>query len=115
MAESTTITGTVHKMFPTEQVSDKFSKRVIVIKTPGEYPQLVPIQFTNKNIEKLDKVLTGQNAVVSYNLRGNEYKEKFYASVEGWMIKIENIQVDKGEDMSASTHNDSQDPGDLPF
>jgi hypothetical protein len=114
--EKTNISGVVHKMFPTEQLSEKFSKRVIVIKTEGEYPQLIPIQFTNKNIDKLDKITTGQFVSVGYNLRGNEYKEKFYASIEGWMIKVENKQVDMGSSSTQQSKVTSTDDGSgLPF
>ncbi len=124
MAETNTIKGIVHKIMDTQQVSDKFAKKEIVIKTEGEYPQYVPIQFTNKNIDKLDNITTGSTVVVSYNLRGNEWKDKYFVSLDGWQIKTENKSFDSGmkkedvahyeqaksESMEDTNYNDS-----LPF
>lgn len=126
MAETNTIKGVVYKIMHTQQISEKFAKKEIVIKTDGEYPQFVPIQFINKNIDKLDNITTGSIVVISYNLKGNEYKEKFYVSIDGWKIQIENQQFNssqkredvahyenemaKSENMEGANYND-----DLPF
>lgn len=114
MSETSTIKGLVHKIMDTQQISDKFAKKEIVIKTDGEYPQFVPIQFVNKNIDKLDNITTGSTVVVSYNLRGNEWKDKYFVSLDGWQIKTENHQFanEKTEDIA---HQAIQDDSDRPF
>ena len=47
MAEQT-ITGVIYKIDETQQVSEKFSKKELILKINGDYPQYIPVQFTNK-------------------------------------------------------------------
>lgn len=123
MAETTTIKGVVYKIMPIQNVSEKFQKRELILKTDGEYPQFVLIQFTQKNIDKLDSITAGSTVVVSYNLRGRLWnnpqgEEKCFTTVEGWNIKTENLQVDKGikkEDIAHEVLNSKSNEDDLPF
>lgn len=87
---TTEITGAVHKIGTTEQVSDKFKKRdlILAIDTETEYPQYIPIQATQDNCAKLDELREGDNVTVSANFRGNEYKEKFYLSLQLWKFAV---------------------------
>ena len=51
-------------IFPTDKITDRFSKRVIWIKTDEQYPQVWEVQFANQNIDLLDNVKTlGEEAV----------------------------------------------------
>jgi hypothetical protein len=100
MAETTTIKGLVYKRMPIQNVSDKLQKRELILKTDGQYPQYLLIQFVNKNIDKLDNITTGSTVVIDYNLRGRLWysptgEEKCFSTIEGWNIKTENLQVDK--------------------
>lgn len=99
MAETTTVTGIVHKVMETQQISDKFAKKEIVIKTDGDYPQYILVQFTQQKISLLDHTVTGQRVVIDYNLRGREYskdgKTSYFLSCEGWRIKTDNVTFDK--------------------
>jgi hypothetical protein len=126
MSEITTIKGLVHKINPTQQVSDKFAKKEIIIKTDGEYPQYILIQFTQKNIDKLDHITAGSTVVVSYNIRGKLWtnpqgEEKCFVTIEGWQIKTENQQStgEKKEDVKHYSQPDfgatATDSDDLPF
>lgn len=112
------ITGRVHKLFPTEQISDKFSKRVVVIETKdGEYTQTIPVEFTQKNIDKINNVSEGQEVTVAINLRGNEYKGKFYSSIQGWKIDVHGgspAQPKATTPQEEAFANDTDD-SDLPF
>lgn len=123
----TTISGVIHKMFETQKISESFSKREIVIKTDEPYPQLIPVQFTNKNIDKLSRYKEGSDVVVSYNLRGKEWQSKFFVSIDGWRIENgafgssnqaqkEEDSIAKNGDFSApQTSNNQADGDDLPF
>ncbi len=89
-----TITGTVYKIGQTNQVSDKFSKREIVINTTGEmYPQTILIQFSNDKCALLDNVKIGDNVSINYNLRGRKWSgndgiEKVFNTIDGWAIAL---------------------------
>ena len=91
MSEQTTIKGTIYKIGETETITEKFKKRELVLKTDGEYPQHVPIQFVQAKCDMLDKYSVGNTIEVNYNLRGRLYTdkagvEKCFGSVEGWKI-----------------------------
>lgn len=85
------ISGEVYKLYDQQVISQKFSKREVVIKTSdGQY---YPIQFTNKNIPKLDRTRIGDNVLVSCNITGREWidksnKEKFFLAIDGQSISV---------------------------
>ena len=70
--EKTTVTGIVHKILPEHVISEKYSKKEIVLKTEEQYTQYLLIQFTNNNINQLDNIATGQRVTITYNLKGRE-------------------------------------------
>lgn len=87
-----TIQGQIHKIFETSVVSEKFSKRDVVIKTNDQYPQLVIVQFTQDRCDMLDPYNEGQEVDLSYNLRGREWTSptgeiKYFNTIEGWKIQ----------------------------
>jgi hypothetical protein len=86
------IKGIVKQVNKTQILSDKFSKRELILKTEYEtkYPQYLVIQFTNKNVTKLDGINPGELVNVSINLRGREWEGpegvKYFNTIEGWAI-----------------------------
>ena len=82
------ITGTIHMIGATQEVSDNFKKKELVINTGGTYPQFIPIQFANTKIDLLNGFSHGQNVKVSINLKGREHNGKYYIQAEGWKIEI---------------------------
>jgi len=109
------ITGTVKAVGTTEQVSEKFKKRdlVLTIDEATEYPQFIPIQATQDNCVKLDEIRVGYNVTVSANFRGNEYKEKFYLSLQLWKFNINQTSGTPTQQAPASVEEDPDQ--DLPF
>ena len=88
-----TITGVIYKIDETQQVSEKFSKRELILKTSGDYPQYIPVQFTNKNIDKLNAINKGQEVTIHYNLNGRLWnspkgEEKCFCSLDGWKVDV---------------------------
>jgi hypothetical protein len=81
-----TITGTVHHIGQTEVISDKFSKRLLVVATEEKFNNLTPIEFTKQNIGLLDTLRIGQSVSVEINLGGREYAGKYYPSITGWKL-----------------------------
>ena len=108
------ITGIIHKVYNTRQVSDKFKLREFVIKTDETYPQSILLQLTQDKCSLLDKYKEGSSVKAHINIRGKEYKTKegeikFFNSIEAWRI----------EDSNGSTSTESNsviaDDGNLPF
>ena len=125
------VTGKVVKVFPKNQVSDKFSKRDIVIETSEDYPQLLSIQFVQDKCEVLDNIMEGENVKIGINLRGRAWtnpqgETKYFNTIQGWYIdnkdqenfdpeKFAKEEADKvfEKDIADSLAEDQQD--DLPF
>jgi Domain of unknown function (DUF3127) len=88
MNKSIEITGTVETVLDRQEFSSGFAKRVLVVNTGGEYPQMVPVEFTKAKTD----LLTG--------LR--EYQGKYYAGFQGWKLdkgEAEPSPADDGDDI----------------
>lgn len=83
------IIGTVKKLNPTEEISSTFSKQLIVvtIDESTQYPQDIPIEFTNANILKLDSAQTGDKVEIKANFRGSEFEGRNFLTLVGWYYK----------------------------
>lgn len=86
------ITGKIKFIGATQQVSDKFSKREVVVTTDEQYPQHISIEFNQDKCAVLDKYSVGDNVEVGINLRGREWNSplgetKYFNSIQGWNIK----------------------------
>lgn len=87
--------GTIEFIGQTEQVSQSFSKRdiVVVINEETQYPQPISAQFTQDKCNLLDAYQVGQKVKVSTNLRGNKYADKntgqtrYFNTIQGWKIE----------------------------
>ena len=86
------LSGTVKKVFPTVQVSEKFSKREFVVtESQGMYPQDILFQLTQDKCTLLDGVNENDSIEVSFNLRGREWTNpqgevKYFNSLDAWRI-----------------------------
>lgn len=85
------IKGTIKAIKATEVVSEKFSKRELVVTTEEQYPQHIAIQFTQDKCDLLNKFSIGQSVEVGINLRGREWTSpqgevKYFNTIEGWRV-----------------------------
>jgi len=74
------IKGTLKVIFTEEKISDKMSKKeiVVTIGADTEYPQDIICEAVNKKIDLLDGYSMGENVVVKCDLRGRESKGRYY-------------------------------------
>ncbi|MBK7383328.1 MAG: DUF3127 domain-containing protein [Flavobacteriales bacterium] len=88
-----TITGTIKVVGQTVQVSEKFSKREIVItEQSGQYPQLIPIEFKQDKTGLLDGFNPGDEVSVMCYVGGREWTgkdgvTKYFLSLSGNRIE----------------------------
>jgi hypothetical protein len=74
---SVSITGTIKVMGKTQQISEKFSKREVVItEAGGQYPQHIPVEFTQDGCSLLDGFNQGDEVTVSCFVNGREWTGK---------------------------------------
>jgi hypothetical protein len=69
------LNGVIKMIKPTQQVSEKFSKREFVVTDMSEvqYPQDIQMEFTQDKVALLDTFMEGQEVEVSFNLKGREW------------------------------------------
>jgi hypothetical protein len=101
------LSGTVKKVFPTVQVSEKFSKREFVVtESTGMYPQDILFQLTQDKCTLLDGVNESDSIEVSFNLRGREWTNpqgevKYFNSLDAWRIDRLNGSVSPNQTANA--------------
>lgn len=108
--------GSVHKIFSTEQKSDSFRSRDIVIDTGGQYPQKIKAQFVQDRCELLNQYKEGDQVRLHFDLRGNEWENKFYVSLNAWKIERTSKEISRTEPASTGVNGYGQPANDdLPF
>lgn len=108
------LTGKIIVLNDTQQISDSFKLRKIVIETADQYPQKIEVQFVQDKCDALNGYSLGDQVEVAINIRGREWTNpkdnvvKYFNTIEGWMIKKLGA-----EQPQAETFVDEED--DLPF
>ena len=81
------VEGKLHRVFQTEQKSDKFSAREFVLEVPdGNYPQLIKFQAVQDRCGILDNFKEGDQVRVSFDLRGREWNGKYLTNLNAWRM-----------------------------
>src|SRR5262249_61109657 len=86
------VTGKLRAIFDTKQVSERFTKRELVLElADGKYPQTVLFQLTGDRCASLDQFQVGDEVRLEFNLRGREWKNpqgeiKYFNSLDVWRI-----------------------------
>jgi len=82
------IDGALHKVFDTEQKSDRFRAREFVIEVQdGQYPQMVKFQLTQDKCELIDGYNEGDTITVHFDLRGREWQGRYFTNLNAWRIE----------------------------
>ena len=82
-------TGTIKQIFEINQVSDTFTKQeFLVCDDDPKYPQTVKFECTQSRCDQLVGKKVGENVTVKFNIRGSEWKEKHYVSLQAWNITV---------------------------
>ncbi len=90
---SVTINGTIKSVGKTQQISEKFSKReLIVTESGGQYPQYIPVEFTQDKTSLLDPFAPGEEVAVTCYVNGREWTgkdnvTKYFLSLKGDRIE----------------------------
>ena len=83
MANTFELSGTLKVLEETQTFASGFSKREFVIEVPdGKYPQMVKFEVVRE-------------LKVTFDIRGNEYKGRYYVNLNAW--KIEGNSGNQGE------------------
>lgn len=90
------ISGFLYKKFDTEIKKNDFKVRDFVIKTEGEYPQFVKLQLANDKCSHIDEIHEGWKVKASFNIKGNEWQDKFFITLAAWKVTVEGRTTSTG-------------------
>ena len=123
MAKNFELEGTVKVIDEIQTFASGFSKREFVVEVEdGKYPQMIKFEAVKDKASILDGVSVGDRVKVTFDIRGNEYKERFYVNLSAW--KLSKAGEDAGEgpaeqatnsSLEASFDNEPDDSDDIPF
>ena len=108
--------GVIKVIKPTQQVSEKFSKREFVVtdNSDDKYTQDILFELKQDKTSLLDSIMEGQEVEISFNLKGREWTSpqgdvKYFNTLDAF--KIDAIGAAPVEITIASNSDDE----DLPF
>mgnify|MGYP003641026222 CR=1 FL=1 len=79
------LTGSIKLIGETSEYGEKkFRKREFIVTTTGQYPQDIKLELYQNDCNLLDEYIIGDDVGVLYNIRGNEYKGKYYVNLQAW-------------------------------
>lgn len=90
----------------------ELNKVEVLTTTDGDYSQTILFEFWNNKIELLNDFKKNDNVKISYNIKSNEFKGKYYYSFRGWKISKHEEEITNAEqspDRAVNVEND------LPF
>lgn len=102
--------GTVIKVFPKKQISDKFALREFVIRTADKYPQEVILQVSQERCSLLDNIAEGEEVQAFINVRGRSWTNpkgeiKYFNTLEAWKVSNESAQSFESYQDHSSKYN----------
>ena len=105
------VTGKLHTIFDTKQVSERFSKREFVVETADnpKYPQMVLFQLTGDRCAQLDGMKVGDQVAIEFSVRGREWRSpagelKYFNSLDVWKV------IPRSEGTGRRSSRDDGDP-----
>ena len=82
------VDGKLHKVFNTEQKTEKFRAREFVIEiVDGNYPEMIKFQLTQDKCEMIDDYNEGDQITVHFNLRGREWNDRYFTNLDAWRLE----------------------------
>ncbi len=89
--------GTIKVIGDTTQYGANFRKREFVLTTRDKYPQDIKLEFYQDDCTLLDEKAVGDEIKAFYNLKGNEYKGKYYVNLQAWKLELSENQSEEAE------------------
>lgn len=126
MAQTFELEGTLKHLLETQTFASGFSKREFVVEVPdGKFPQMIKFECVKDKIAMLEGLQPGDQVKVAFDIRGSEYKERFYVNLNAWKIsKSGGSEGGGGEpdrsarmnsSLDASFDNEPDASDDIPF
>lgn len=117
------VTGKVERVNQKEtgktKKGDTWEKQVFTVRTSDEYDNLYAFDaFGEKGMELMKKIEPGAEVTIEFNIRTNEYNDKFYTSLSPWRVEVKSsgspVQPKATTKQEAAFAGESESD-DLPF
>jgi hypothetical protein len=113
------LSGKIKKVFPTQTFDSGFTKREFVVTTDEQYPQDVKFELIKDKVDMIDSYKTDDAVKVSFNVRGNEWNDKYFVNLQAWRLEKSSgaplPSNDVVEEMNATFSDAATADDDLPF
>jgi len=115
------ITGKIEKFLDVESGTSKagkdWKKQSYIVKTEDEYNNLYCFDvFGEEKVENLTKYQkVGDNVNVTFNVGCNEWKGKYFTSLQSWRIEKAESSEMPDTNFATTTKVNDNEPDDLPF
>ncbi|MCO6466384.1 MAG: DUF3127 domain-containing protein [Bradyrhizobiaceae bacterium] len=121
------VTGTIHAIMDTQQITDTFKKREFVVEVAdGNYPQHVKFQLIQDKTALLDNFKVGQSVKVLFNLKGRPYQRKdgttdYFLNLDCWRLEplqsgsTQGGNTDYSQIQPAAVDSSKEEFDDVPF
>ena len=87
MATAFELEGKVKVILDLQTFASGFSKREFVVEVEdGKYPQSIKFEAVKEKASQLDNLAVGDAVKVNFDLRGNEYNDRYYVNLNAWKI-----------------------------
>ena len=85
-----------------------FSKKELRLRIDQDtdYPQLIAVEFTQKNIDRLNLICEGDEVEIQADLRGREWENRVYINLSGWKCTV---MASKPEELQDYDHEELAD------
>ncbi len=115
------ISGTIKVIQETQHFPSGFSKREFVVTTEHEkFPQHLKFELVKEKCALLSEYQIGQQVMVSFDLRGNEFNGKYYVNLVCWQLQAQDASGRAQHSSAAETsteelRQESNFDDDIPF
>ncbi len=92
MSKSFELDGIIKEMMDVQTFPSGFCKREFVVTEEDRYPQDIKMSLIKEKCSLLDTIKVGDEVRVTFSLRGNLYKERYYTDLQAF--KIEKLNQD---------------------
>ena len=98
------MSGRIKAVFDVMTFASGFTKREFVLTTEENYPQDVKFVCVKEKTALLDGLQPGARVSVSFRIRGNEYKDRYFVDLQAF--KIEPLEEAAGDPPAAADEVD---------
>lgn len=109
--------GKLLEVYDEVQVSEKFKKKEFIVeKEENGYKEPIKFQLVQDRVDMLDYHEVGSVVIVSFDIKGNKWKENHFVNLQAWRIASEEVRETRVKASEVPDKvNEPEETDDLPF